>query len=63
MNVKISIFFIYFLNKDFSLNISYICLKFVIHVDEGQMEGSVSQIFYLGPSFYAMQSRKTSFKK
>ena len=26
-------------------------------------EGTVSQIFYLGPSFYFMQSGKTSFKK
>ena len=36
---------------------------FLIHVDEGQLEGSVSQIFYLGPSFNFMKSRKKSFKK
>ena len=42
---------------------SFICLKFSIHVDEGQMEGSVSQIFYLGPSFHFMKSRKKKFKK
>ena len=34
-----------------------------MHVDEGYMEGSMSQIFYLGPSFYFMESRKKSFKK
>ena len=56
------IFFIYFFNKD----ISYIpstFLKFWIHVDEGHMEGRVSQILDIGPSFYFMQSRKKSFKK
>ena len=44
--------FTYFFNKDISLNIRSICLKFGIHVDEGHLEGSVSQIFYLGPSFF-----------
>ena len=57
------IFFIYFVNKDISLNISLICLKFSIHVDEKQLEGSVSQIFHLGPSFYFIKSRKLSLKK
>ena len=33
-----------------------------MHVDEGHLEGSVSQMFYLGPSFYFMQSRKKSYK-
>ena len=33
-----------------------------MHVDEGHLEGSVSQIFYLGPSFYFMQSRKKVVK-
>ena len=28
-------FFIYFLNKDFSLNISSICLEFSIYINEG----------------------------
>ena len=37
-------------------------LKFDMHVDEGHLEGSVSQIFYLGPSFYFMQSRKKKKK-
>ena len=33
-----------------------------MHVDECYLEGTMSQIFYLGPSFYFMQSRKKSFK-
>ena len=56
-------FFIYFFNKDISLNISLICLKVSIQGDKGQMEGSVSQNFYLGPSFYFIQSRKLILKK
>ena len=38
-------------------------MKFEIHVHEGHSEGSVSQILYLGPSFYFMKSRKKCFKK
>ena len=34
-----------------------------MHVDEGYIEGSVSQIFDLGPSFYFMQSRIFFFFK
>ena len=56
-------FFLYFLNKDISLNISSICLKFSMHVDGGHLEGSVSQNFHLGPSFHFMHSRKKSLKK
>ena len=33
-----------------------------MHVDEGYIEGSVSQIIDLGPSFYFMQSRKNVLK-
>ena len=32
-------------------------------VVESHSEGTVSQIFYLGPSFYFMKSRKLSSKK
>ena len=46
------------MNKDISFNISLMCLKFSIHVDVGRMEGSVSQILYLGPSFHFMKYRK-----
>ena len=61
MNMKIQKFFIYFLNKDISFNISLICLRFSIHVDEGRMEGSVSQNVYLCLSFHFMKSRKKMF--
>ena len=50
------LFFLYFLNKDISFNIQCTFLKFGIHILECQLEGSVSQIFYLGLSFYFMQS-------
>ena len=44
-------------------DISSKCLKFSIHVDEGHLEGTMSQISYLVPSFYLIKSRKLSFKK
>ena len=50
------IFFLYFLNKDISFNIPYTFLKFGRHILDYLFEGSMSQIFYLGPSFYFMQS-------
>ena len=50
------LFFIYFFNKDISFNIPWMLVKFGIHVHECHLEGSVSQILYLGPSFYFMQS-------
>ena len=39
--------------------------KFCTHVVEleGHLEGNVSQIFYLGLSFYFIKSRKLSYKK
>ena len=37
--------------------------KFGTPLVEGHSEGTVSQIFYLGPSFYFMKSRKLSCKK
>ena len=49
-------FFLYFFNKYISLNIPLMLVKFGIHVYECHLEGSVSQMFYLGPSFYFMQS-------
>ena len=52
------IFFLYFLNKDFSVIIQYKLPRFGIHVDESQMEGTVSQFFYLGLSFNFMKSEK-----
>ena len=53
-----SLFFLYFFNKDISVNIPYKFLKFLIHIYGSHSEVTVSQIFYLGPSFYFMQSRK-----
>ena len=52
------IFHLYFLNKGISVNIRYKSLKFEIQVHEGYLEGSVSQNFYLCPSFCVMKSRK-----
>ena len=44
-------FHFYFLNKGFSLNIEVNVLKSSADVKNILMEGSVSQIFYLGLSF------------
>ena len=37
--------------------------KFWTCIVEGHSEGTVSQIVYLGPSFYFMKSRKLGCKK
>ena len=58
-----SLFFLYFLNKDISFNIPWKLMKFKIHGLEGHSEGTMSQNFDLGLSFYFMQSRKTKFQK
>ena len=41
----------YFFIQDFSLNITWILLILYRHVHNIHMEGTVSQIFYLGLSF------------
>ena len=61
--IENSLFSLYFFNKDISFNIPRTLLIFDLHVHEAHSEGSMSQIFYLGPSFYFMQSRKKSFIK
>ena len=61
--IENSLFSLYFFNKDISFNIPWKFLIFDIHVHDGHSEGSVSRIFYLGPSFYFMQSRKEKFLK
>ena len=38
-------------------------MKFHIHVENINLEGTVSQIFYIGPSFYFMRSRKIIMEK
>ena len=51
---KFSFFMLFFLNKDISFTILDIVLNFFMSVLDAHPEGSVSQIFYLGPSFYFM---------
>ena len=53
---KILIFHVIFSNKDISIIVADIILKFCILVLYILPEGKLSQIFYLGPSFYFMQS-------
>ena len=48
------IFHVIFLNKDISLTTLDITMKFSMTALHIHSEGSVSQIFYLGPSFYFM---------
>ena len=43
-----------FLNKDISVTTLDITMKFCMTAPHIHSEGSVSQIFYLGPSFYFM---------
>ena len=57
------IFFLYFLASDISLDNLFKSIKFKGDVVEVPIEGTMSQIFYLGPSFYLMKSRKLSCKK
>ena len=51
---EIQIFHVIFFNKDISIIVVDITLKFCISVLHILPEGSVSQIFYLGPRFYFM---------
>ena len=53
----------YILNMDISSNIVYPLIKFDMLLLHVIMEGTVSQILYLGPSFYFMKSTKISFMK
>ena len=48
------IFHVIFLNKDISVTTLDITMKFSMTSLHIHSEGSVSQIFYLGPSFYFM---------
>ena len=48
------IFHVTFLNKDISVTTLDITIKFSMTALHIHSEGSVSQIFYLGPSFYFM---------
>ena len=53
-----SLFFLYFLNKDISFDIPWKLIKFKIHVLEGHSEGTLSQIFDLGLSFFLCNLEK-----
>ena len=57
-NAKFLIFHVIFLNKDISIVITDIILKFCMSVHHILPEGSVSQILYLGPRFYFMRLTK-----
>ena len=56
------IFHVIFLNKDISVTTLDITMKFSMTALHIHSEGSVSQIFYLGPSFYFMLFRKKCFE-
>ena len=43
-----------FLNVIFSKTIAYIGLKFGLHILRTHLEGTVTQICFVGPSFYFM---------
>ena len=52
-----------FFNMDFSVTIALIVFKFLHTFLNICMEGTMSQIFYMGPSFYFKKCRNESFKK
>ena len=54
---KKSFFSKHFLNKDISAVIACSSSKFEMCIDEIHMEGSVSQNFDIGPSFYLRKCR------
>ena len=49
---KIWIFYVIFLDKDISITTKDIAMKFCMTILHICFEGSMSQIFYLGPSFH-----------
>ena len=58
-----SLFFLYLLNKNILVNIPCKFLKFGIHIHEYHSEGSLSQIVYLSPAFYFIETRIVFRKK
>ena len=54
IEVKNRLFILFFLNTDFSFTVYNIYLRLYGHVQNVLVEGSVSQNFYLGPSFIFM---------
>ena len=55
-------FYDIFFNTDISITNKDIAMKFCMAILHINCEGSVSQIFYLGPSSYFMLSRKLCFE-
>ena len=53
----------HFLNIDISLPISYKPFKFSTCIHDIQVQGCMSQILFLGPSFDFMKSRNLEIKK
>ena len=56
-------FHLYFFNMDISLIMTVTCMTICIHIAKTHMEGSLSQIFYLGFSFHFMECRRLEFEK
>ena len=54
------IFYVFFFNTNISVTTQDIAMKFCMTILHIHSEGSVSEIFYLGPSFYFMRFRKLS---
>ena len=57
------IFHEYFLNMDISFPTEYKQFKFSTCIHEIQMQGTVSQIFDLGPSFDVIKCRNLNMTK
>ena len=55
-------FYFYFLNVDISLVMHDPHFKFYICIENIAVEGTVSQILYIGPTYFFMKCRKKYFK-
>ena len=55
-------FFLTFLTSDISLNNLFLSLKLYRHGVKVWMDGPVSQILFIGPSFFSVQFRKKCLK-
>ena len=53
----------YFLNVNFSITKAYIALNFCLPCLHTHLEGTVLQIFYLGPGFYFMTKNGKHLRK
>ena len=59
---RLNLFFnFYFLIQDFSLNVTLIFSKLDMHIHNIHLEGTVSQIFYIGPCFIFMTKNGKNF--